>query len=91
MKNPKTLRSLFTLLGFVASANLAGVFGDRYARVIKLRRRKKRPAARAVDTGTEGITTSGFAEFVISRWSDGESTWNSNDGVSTVQGAVACM
>ena len=32
MKNPKSIRALFTLPGFVASAKLVGVFGDRYAR-----------------------------------------------------------
>jgi len=41
MKNPKSIRSLFSLAGFVAASALGGVFGDRYARVIVLRRRKK--------------------------------------------------
>jgi len=35
------IRALFSQPGFVAQAQLAGVFGDRYARVIRLRRRKK--------------------------------------------------
>jgi hypothetical protein len=42
MKNPKSIRSLFSLPGFVAASALGGVFGDRYARVIVLRRRKNR-------------------------------------------------
>jgi len=40
MKNPKSIRVLFAFPGFVASSKLAGVFGDRYARVIQLKRRK---------------------------------------------------
>ena len=42
MQAPRTLRALFSLAGFVASARLKGVFGDRFARVVVLRRRKKR-------------------------------------------------
>ena len=55
MKNPKTIRALFTMAGFVASARLAGVFGDRYARIIKLQRRKKRLGVRTVGTGVGGV------------------------------------
>jgi transposase len=40
VKAPRTIRALFSVPGFVAQAQLAGVFGDRYARVIRLRRRK---------------------------------------------------
>ena len=40
MKDAKTIRALFTMSGFVASARLVGVFGDRYARIIKLKWRK---------------------------------------------------
>ena len=40
MQAPRTLRALFSLPGFVASARLKGVFGDRFARVVVLRRRK---------------------------------------------------
>ena len=41
MKNSQSIRSLFALPGFVAGAGLKGVFDDRYARVIQLKRRKK--------------------------------------------------
>lgn len=40
MENPKSIRALFALPGFTASSKLVGVFGDRYARVIHLKRRK---------------------------------------------------
>ena len=41
MKNSQSIRSLFALPGFVVGAGLKGLFGDRYARVIQLKRRKK--------------------------------------------------
>jgi hypothetical protein len=40
VKAPRSIRALFSLPGFVAQAQLGGVFGDWYARVICLRRRK---------------------------------------------------
>ena len=40
MKNPKSIRALFAFPGFNASSKLVGKFGDRYARVIQLKRRK---------------------------------------------------
>ena len=40
MKNSQSIRSLFALPGFVVGAGLKGLFGDRYARVILLKRRK---------------------------------------------------
>ena len=91
MKNSKSIRSLFTLSGFVAASQLKGVFGDRYARVIKLRRRKKQPSVLTVDTAAGGVTTRGSCGFEISRLLDGESTWSSNVGVLTARGAAACM
>ena len=38
MKNPKSIRALFAFPGFNASSKLVGKFGDRYARVIQLKR-----------------------------------------------------
>ena len=40
MHTPTLLRALFSLPGFVAASRLLGVFGDRYARVLVLRRQK---------------------------------------------------
>ncbi len=91
MKNFKTIRSLFTMPGFVANARLVGIFGDRYARVIGLKRRKKQPDVRTVDTDAGGAMTSKCAGSEIYRWQAGGSTWNSNAGASTVRSAVACM
>ncbi len=91
MKNPKTIRSLFTFPGFTASSELVGVFGDRYARVIQLKRRKKQPSVLAVVTGAEGVTTRRSCGYVISPLPDGGSTWSSNAGVSIARGVTVCM
>ena len=91
MKNPQSIRSLFTLPGFVAASRMSGVFGDRYARVIKLRRRKKQPSVRIVVTAAVDDTTNESCRCGISRLLAGVSTWSSNAGVSTARGAVACM
>ena len=56
MKNPKSIRTLFTLPGFNASSKLMGLFGDRYARIVRLRRGKKLRFALTVDTGVAHVT-----------------------------------
>ena len=91
MKNPKSIRALFAFPGFTALSKLVGVFGDRYARVIQLKRRKKQPSVLTVGADAMGVTTRRPCGYVISRLPDGESTWNSNAGVLVVQGATACM
>jgi hypothetical protein len=91
MKNPKSIRALFAFPGFTASSKLAGRFGDRYARVIQLKRRKKQPSVVTVVNGAEGVTTRRSCGYETSRLPDGESTWSSNAGVSVVRGAPACM
>ena len=48
MKTCKTLSELYSHLGFRARSKLTGVYGDPYARVIKLVRRQKKLFARFV-------------------------------------------
>ncbi len=91
MKNPTSIRALFAFPGFTAASKLMGVFGDRYTRVIPLKRRKKQPSVRTVDTDAGGGTTKRSCEYAISRWPDGESTWSLSAGVFVVRGAIACM
>ena len=57
MKNPKSIRALFAFPGFNASSKLVGKFGDRYARVIQLKRRKKQPSVVTVVSAAAGVTT----------------------------------
>lgn len=45
MKTGRRLSELFSFPDFVAAAALKGVFGDPGARIVSLRRRKKRPCA----------------------------------------------
>jgi len=91
MNNPKSIRALFAMPGFIAASKLVGVFGDRYSRVIKLKRQKKqRPV---VTAGTDAVddTTTKSCGCVTSRWPDGESTWSSNAGVCVAQSVAPCM
>jgi hypothetical protein len=57
MKQPKSIRSLFALPGFVRAPALVGVFGDRHARVIVRRRQKgssRFPVMAEVSDGDHG-------------------------------------
>src|SRR5713226_1548534 len=85
MKQPTSIRSLFSLPGFVAASALSGVFGDRYARVIVLRRRKEPPGARSAVTAVAPATTGGPVGPATSRWPAGGSTSSSSAGGSTAQ------
>lgn len=91
MKSPRTLRALFSMPGFVARGTLTGVFGDRYARVITLRRQKKQRSVPTVATAAGVATISTSGGCVISQWPTGGSTSSSSAGASSVPGAVACM
>ena len=91
MKTGRSLRELLSVPGFVASARLKGIFGDPKARVVQLRRRKKRPFAQIAGSAAGGVTTSGGAVCGIFGWQAGWCTWSSNVGGYGVRGAVACM
>ena len=90
MKNPTSIRALFSLPGFVAASQLLGFCGDRYARVLVLRRRKKLRAARSVGTVAAAGTTSAPAARATSRLAGFVSTSSSNVGGSTAHGVAAC-
>ena len=83
MKSPRTLRDLFSMPGFVANVKLSGVFGDRYARVVTLKRRKKRPSAQAAVIAAEAVTINVPAGCATFRWPGFESTLSSSAGAST--------
>lgn len=90
MHNPTSLRALFSLPGFVAASRLLGVFGDRYARVLVLRRRKKQRSARSVATGAAGAMINAPAVPATFRLAGSGSMSSSSGFGSTVRGAVAC-
>ena len=56
MKACKTLSELYSHPGFRARSKLTGVYGDPYARVIKLVRRQKKPFALFVTHHRRHIT-----------------------------------
>ena len=91
MKTAMKVRDLIAVPGFAVCAKLRGVFGDRYARVIVLHRRKKQLSAHAAGSDAMGATISEPAKFAIFRLGRGVSGWNMNVGESTVLGAVPCM
>jgi hypothetical protein len=90
MKTGRCLRDLFAFPGFVATATLKGVFGDPKARIVRLRRQKKRQCVPIVAIAAAATTTSGYAEPATCEWRTGSCMWSSSAGGSTAQGAVAC-
>ena len=91
MKSPRTLRELFSMPGFVASATLEGVFGDHYARVVILERRKKQPCVPTVAIVAAAAMTSALSGCVTSRQQGCASLSNSSAGGCAAQGVAACM
>jgi len=91
MKTPKSIRELFSLPGFVAGMRLRGYFGDRFARVVVLRRRKKQRSAPAVVAGAEAAMTSARVWRGIFPWPAGASTLSSSAGGSIARGVAPCL
>lgn len=90
MRSARSLHELFSMPRLSACATLTGVFGDRYARVVSLRRRKERPSVRSAATAAAVGTTSAGAKCAICRRVGSASTWSSTAGWPTARGAAAC-
>ena len=91
MKSPNTIKDLFCFAGFTANAKLTGVFGDKYARVVTLRRRKKQPFVRIAAIAVKAATTKRSNESETLPWRVTGCFWSSNNGGLIVRGANACM
>lgn len=65
-RSKKTLYDAYRFPGFTPVGELKGVFGDRYARVIRLNRRSKKRCAAHVGLNIEGGMTGERARFAIS-------------------------
>lgn len=65
MKKKKTLRTLFSFPGFKAMGRLQGKFGDPKARIVELKRQKKRQIALAAVSVVEVSTTIKSARLAI--------------------------
>lgn len=58
MRDPKSIRALFALPGFLVVSELKGLFGDRYARGDPVAAAKKRPSAPPAASVAEVATIS---------------------------------
>jgi hypothetical protein len=67
-------------------ADVRGVFGDPWAVVITLRRRRKKRDAVSVDKDVVATTTNAFGAFAISPVATGEFTSNSWSAASIALG-----
>jgi hypothetical protein len=85
----KRLQDIYRFPPFVPMAEVRGVFGDPYAVVITLRRRRKKRAAGYVDGPVAPSTISGFGVSATSPAATGGSTSNSRCAGSIALGAAA--
>jgi hypothetical protein len=83
MANFSQLRDLYAFPGFAPAATVRGVFGDPYAVVISLRRRRKKRAAESAARLIDPSTIRSFARSVISIAADGECIWSSLSAASS--------
>jgi len=78
------LHDLYSLPGFVPAATIRGVFGDPYAVVITLRRRRKKPAAvcavPVIGPSTTKLLEGSGTSIVV----DDGSSWRSSSDASSV-------
>ncbi len=90
MKTGRRLSPLFFLHWLRCPVHAQGVFGAPKARIVTLRRRKKRPCAPTAVIGVAAATTSACVAPVTCAWPAGRCTWSSSAGGSIARGAAAC-
>jgi hypothetical protein len=81
------LHHLYSFPGFVPAATIRGIFGDPFAVVIRLRRRRKKHVAVCAVSAIGPSTIKRCDESVISIAAAGASTWNSPSAAFSVAGA----
>jgi hypothetical protein len=81
------LHDFYSFPGFLPSANIRGIFGDPYAVVISLRRRRKKRPADGVAPVTAVFTINHLGEYATSIAAAGVSSWSFSSDASTVAGA----
>jgi hypothetical protein len=86
--NFNQLRDLYTFPGFVPTTHIHGVFGDRYAVVIPLRRLRKKHSAGNAAPAIALSTIRPLARSAISTVAGDGSTSSSPSDASHVGGAV---
>jgi hypothetical protein len=87
MANFSRLHDLYSFPGFVPAATIRGVFGDPYAVLIALRRRRKKHAAGNVVPAIAPSTINLLVGFATSIVAAGASTWSSLSDASAVASA----
>jgi hypothetical protein len=85
----KLLQDLYRFPGFVPLPKVRGVFGDRMAVVISLKRRRKKRSAACAARSFAAITTSGDDVYAISPAGTNESTSSFFCAGSSARGVVA--
>jgi len=86
--NSTQLRDFYAFPGFVPNTHVHGVFGDRYAAVIPLRRLRKKQPVESVAPSTAPSTINPLARSAISTAADDVSTWSSPSVALDASGAV---
>jgi hypothetical protein len=88
MANFSRLRDLYSFPGFAPAATIRGVFGDPYAVVITLRRRRKKRAVPYAVPAIAPSTINPLDGSAISIAAAGGSTWSSSSDASPVASAT---
>jgi len=88
MANFSRLRDLYEFPGFVPAATIRGRFGDPYAVVIALRRRRKKQTADGVASAIAPSTIKLLEESATSIAAADASTWRSPSDASPVASAT---
>ena len=86
MHTKKRLVDAYRFSGFTPDPVVHGVFGDRHALVIKLKRREKKQSAHFALADRRASTTGNSTGCGISRQAIRACTWSSNAGVCSVRG-----
>ena len=76
MRRIKSLYDVYAFPGFRTLRRLKGLFGDRFARIVVLKRRGKKPAAGPAALSVGPTTTSAGEESVTCAVVPTVSTWN---------------
>ena len=85
----RRLQDVYRFPGFIPMAEVRGVFGDPWAVVITLRRRRKKRTAGCADGVAARSTINGLGASATSPVATDGSTSNSRYGGSTVPGVAA--
>ena len=88
MRKPLRLPDAYRFPGFSPEPIVRGIFGDPKARVVSLRRRRKKRSVAFAANPSVAITTANRVESATCPVATPASTWTSRFVVSSVGGAV---